>query len=107
MAALVGVTVKPAAGGYTCKVPLDIISEDGVPPEQGDSVSYQVDGTVQSVDAEDATIKIEAVNGQPVNESAADEASEDAGGPPGAPPTSSAAMRPGLAAKAAKGPPMF
>ena len=106
MAALVGVTVKPASGGgYTCKVPLDIISEDGVPPEQGDSVSYQVDGTVQSVDAEDATIKIEAVNGQPVSESAADEASEDAGA--GAPPTSSAAMRPGLAAGAAKGPPMF
>ena len=63
-------------------MPLDITSEDGVPPEQGDSVSYQVDGTVQSVDAEDATIKIEAVNGQPVSESAADEASEDAGGPP-------------------------
>jgi hypothetical protein len=86
MASLIGVSVKPAAGGgYTCRVPLDVLSEDGVPPEQGDNVSYQVDGTVQSVDEENATIKIDAVNGQPItDESASDEAAEDSGGgPPG------------------------
>jgi len=80
MAALIGVSVSPK-GGYTCKVPLDLLSEDGTPPAQGDQVSYSVDGTVQSTDAEDATVKITAVNGQPVAESPADEASEDQGPP--------------------------
>lgn len=79
---LIGVSVKPtASGGYTCRVPLDLLSEDGTPPAEGDSVSYQVDGTVTAVDAEDATIKITAVNGQPVNESASEEAGEDTGAP--------------------------
>lgn len=107
MAALIGVSVKPKAdgSGYTAKVPLDLLAEDGVPPQQGDSVSYSVDGTVQSVDAENAVIKIESVNGQPVDESSAQEATEDAGASASAPPApgSSAAMRPGLAAGAGKG----
>lgn len=108
MASLIGVSIKPksdGAGGYTCKVPLDLLAADGVPPEQGDSVSYQVDGTVQSVDAEDATVKITAVNGEPVDESAAEEASEDdtGGGPSAGPSTADmgAALR-----KGAKGQPM-
>jgi hypothetical protein len=108
MAALIGINLKKDAsgtGGYVCKVPLDLLAADGVPPSEGDSVDYSVSGTVQSVDAEDATVKIEAVNGQPVDESAATEASEDAGSaaPSAAPPGSSASMRPGLAAKAKKG----
>ena len=105
MAALIGVSIKPkAGGGYTCKVPLDLLSADGVPPEQGDSVSYQVDGQVQSVDAEDATVKITAVNGEPVSESASDETAEDQGTPSAGPSTADmgAALR-----KGAKGQPMF
>jgi hypothetical protein len=102
MAALIGVTVKPKGGGYTCRVPLDLLSEEGTPPEQGDSVSYSVDGTVQSTDAEDAVIKITAINGEPVDESASDEAAEDASGG-GGPDLS--AMRSKLAA-GAKGRPM-
>jgi hypothetical protein len=84
MAALVGISVKPtgAGGGYICKVPLDLLAQDGVPPEKGDQVSYSVDGTVQSVDAEDAVVKITSVNGQPVAESPAEETAEDQGGPP-------------------------
>jgi hypothetical protein len=84
MAALVGISVKPtgAGGGYTCRVPLDLLAQDGVPPEKGDQVSYSVDGTVQSVDAEDAVVKITSVNGQPVAESPAEETAEDQGGPP-------------------------
>ncbi len=81
--ALVGVSIKPGdggpGGGYTCKVPLDLLSESGVPPEKGDQVSYSVDGTVQSTDAEDATVKITSVNGQPVAESPAEETAEDQG----------------------------
>jgi hypothetical protein len=100
MAALIGVNVTPkaAGSGYTAKVPLDLLSEDGVPPAEGDQISCSIDATVQSVDAEDATVKITAVNGQPVDESAADEAAEDSTDP-----NSSAAMRPGLAAAAQKG----
>ena len=101
MAALIG--VKPAAdpktSGFTVQIPLDLLSEDGVPPQANDSVNFSVDGTVQSADDENATVKIEAVNGQPVDESAAQEATEDSGAPPG----SSAAMRPGLASSAAQG----
>ena len=96
------VSVKPKSdGSYTCRVPLDLLSEDGASPA-GDSVSYSVDGTVQSVDGDSADIKIESVNGQPVDESAANEATEDTGSAPPAP-GSSAAMRPGLAAGAGKG----
>jgi hypothetical protein len=102
MASLIGISVKPkAGGGYTCKVPLDLLSQDGVPPEQGDSVDYQVSGTVQSVDAEDATVKITSVNGEPVAESAADETAEDQGTTP----ESTADMGAALA-KSAKGRPM-
>ena len=85
MAALIGVVSK-GAGGYTAKIPLDLLAQDGVPPEQGDSVSFSVDATVKSVDAEDATVSIQSVNGEPVNESPADEASEDEGDTGGGPP---------------------
>ena len=57
---------KVGGGGYTCKVPLDLLAQDGVPPETGDSVSYSVEGTVQSTDADTATVKITSVNGEPV-----------------------------------------
>ena len=101
MAALIGATTipkSPKTSGFTVQIPLDLLSEDGVPPQANDSVSFSVDGTVQSADDENATVKIEAVNGQPVDESAAQEATEDAGAGAGAPPApgSSAAMRPGL-----------
>lgn len=85
MAAIIGVVSPKSGGGYTAKIPLDLLSQDGVPPEQGDSVDFSVSATVSSVDAEDATVKITAVNGEPVDESASDEASEDQGdqgGPP-------------------------
>ena len=109
MAALIG-AVKPAdpgadpkTSGFTVQIPLDLLSEDGVPPQANDAVSFSVDGTVQSADDENATVKIESVNGQPVDESTAQEATEDSGA--GAPPApgSSAAMRPGLAAGAKGG----
>ena len=105
MAALIGAVksadpgADPKTSGFTVQIPLDLLSEDGVPPQANDAVSFSVDGTVESADDENATVKIEAVNGQPVDESSAQEASEDSGAPPG----SSAAMRPGLASAAAGG----
>ena len=86
MAAIIGVVSK--GGGYTAKIPLDLLSQDGVPPEQGDSISCSIDATVKSVDAEDATVNITAVNGEPVSggddDSAGpdDEDQGDQGGPP-------------------------
>ena len=111
MAALIGAVkaadpgADPKTSGFTVQIPLDLLSEDGVPPQTNDSVSFSVDGTVQSADDENATVKIESVNGQPVDESSAQEASEDAGTGASSPPApgSSAAMRPGLAAGASKG----
>ena len=108
MAALIGATTipkSPKTSGFVVQIPLDLLSEDGVPPQTNDSVSFSVDGTVQSADDENAMVKIESVNGQPVDESSAQEASEDAGTGAGAPPApgSSAAMRPGLAAGAGGG----
>jgi hypothetical protein len=85
MAALIGVVSK-GSGGYTAKIPLDLLAQDGVPPEQGDDVSFSVEATVKSVDAEDATVSIQSVNGEPVNESPSDEAAEDQGEASGGPP---------------------
>lgn len=96
MAALIGISMKPGDGDETASatVPLDLLSEDGVPPQEGDSVSFSVDGTVKSVTGESADISIDAINGEPVKESAGQEAAEDQG-------PSSASMRPALANKAA------
>ena len=102
MAALIGISLKPKDGDETASatVPLDLLGEDGVPPEEGDDVSFSVDGTVRSVDAanETATIDITSVNGEPVKESASQEAAEDQNAPAG---PSSASMRPALAKRAA------
>lgn len=80
MAAIIAVNKVPGGGAYTCQVPLDLLSEDGVPPAQGDSVSYSVDGTVQSVSDTDATVKITAVNGSPIAGGGGDTGSSDSGG---------------------------
>lgn len=78
--ATLAIGISKGPGGYTCKVPVASLSESGVPPEQGDTVDYSVSGTVQSVSGNTATIKIDAINGEPVaeegTESAADEAAE-------------------------------
>ena len=61
----IGVSPK-AGGGSTATVPLSALEQDGVPPEEGDTVSFSVDATVQSVSGGNATLKIDAVNGEPV-----------------------------------------
>ena len=100
MAALIGAVkaadpgADPKTSGFTVQIPLDLLSEDGVPPQANDAVSFSVDGTVQSADNENATVKIESVNGQPVDESSAQEASEDSGAAAPPAPGSSASMRP-------------
>jgi hypothetical protein len=111
--AAIGITVSPKdTGTYTCKIPVNSLSEDGVPPEVGDSVDYSVKGTVKSVSGGQATVDIDSVNGEPVGEEASEspeeesteeEGQEGAGGgaPGGGPPTSGAGgITPGLPAVA-------
>jgi hypothetical protein len=90
MAALVGVKASPSSS--TATIPIDLLAQDGVPPEQGDTVNFSVDATVKSVDGDNATVSITAVNGEPVDDSSAEESTEDedqdqgAAAPPGGPP---------------------
>jgi hypothetical protein len=78
MAALIGISVKPkAAGGSTATVPLDLLSQDGVPPETGDKVSFQAEATVKSVTDTDATLSLTSINGEPVAEEAGEGPSDD------------------------------
>lgn len=59
---------KTPQGNPTATVPVDALSEDGVPPEENDKVSFSVEGTVQSVSGQNATISIDSINGEPVGE---------------------------------------
>jgi hypothetical protein len=77
MAALIGISVKPKANGSTATVPLDLLSQDGVPPEQGDKVSFQAEATVKSVTDTDATLSLTSINGEPVAEEAGEGPSDD------------------------------
>jgi hypothetical protein len=106
--AAIGITVKPSdTGTYTCKVPVNSLEEGGTPPEEGDSVDFSVKGTVQSVTGNNATVKIDSINGEPVGEEASEspeeESTEEEGeqGAGGGQPTSGAGgITPGLPAVA-------
>ena len=74
----IGISPK-AGGGYTTKVPVNSLEEDGVPPEEGDSVSFSVEGKVQSVEGNEATVSIDSINGEPVGEEASESPEEEAG----------------------------
>lgn len=92
--ATLAIGISKGPSGYTCKVPINSLSESGVPPEEGDTVQYSVEGTVQSVSGSDATVKIDSINGEPVSEEASESPQEEAteeqgegpasGGPSGA-----------------------
>jgi hypothetical protein len=84
-----GGTKSSSSGGVTVTVPLDLLSQDGVPPAQGDQVQAQIDATVKSVSGSNATLTIDAIDGQPVGQPDI----SDTGGPA---PGSSAAMKAAL-----------
>jgi len=99
----IGVSKDPATGTYSCQVPLAALSGGGVPPEEGDSVQYSVEGKVQSVSGNTATVEIDTVNGEPVGEEGSESPEEEgaepetgsgAGAGVGAPPTPVAANGP-------------
>jgi hypothetical protein len=109
--AAIGITVAPRdTGTYICKLPVNSLEEGGTPPEEGDSVDFSVKGTVQSVSGNNATVKIDSVNGEPVGEEASESPEEESteeegeqgaggGAPGGGPPTSGAGgITPGLPA---------
>jgi len=87
--------------GITVDVPVDLIAQDGVPPAQGDTVSAQIDATVQSVTDNTATLSIDAINGEPVGP----QTDNSTGGPPLGPPPGgpgASPLSPGLQAMRAK-----
>ena len=73
----IGISPK-AGGGVTTQVPVNALAEDGVPPEEGDSVSFSVEGKVQSVEGGTATVEIDSINGEPVGEEASESPEEEA-----------------------------
>lgn len=106
--ATIAIGVDRGPGEYTCRIPVNSLSESGVPPEEGDTVEYSVSGTVTSVSDGEATVKIDSVNGEPVGEEASEtpeeEAAEPGGGLAGA--GESAAQMGSRLKKAARGLPM-
>ena|SRR5215472_10887788 len=72
----IGISPK-SGGGYTADVPVNSLQEDGVPPEEGDKVSFSVDATVKSVSGGTATLDIDSINGEPVSEEAAESPEEE------------------------------
>jgi hypothetical protein len=68
-------------------VPISAISEGGVPPEEGDTVQYSVEGKVESVTGNTATVSIDTINGEPIGEES-EESPEEEGAEPetGTPP---------------------
>lgn len=88
-----GADPADSLGGVTVTVPLDLLGQDGVPPAQGDQVQAQIDATVKSVTGSQATLSIDAIDGQPVGQPNI----SDTGGPT---PGSSAAMKAALMAGA-------
>jgi len=81
--ATIAIGISKGPGGYTCKVPVNALAEDGVPPEEGDTVQYSVSGTVQSVSGGTATVSIDSINGEPVSEEASESPEEEAAEGPG------------------------
>ncbi len=96
----IGVSRKPG-GTFTSDVPLAALSEGGVPPEEGDSVSFSCEGKVQSVTGNTATVSIDSINGEPVAEEGSESPEEEGAEPEtgseqGTPPTPVAANGGGL-----------
>ena len=73
----IGVSPK-AGGGFTADVPVNALAEDGVPPEEGDQVSFSCEGKIQSVSGSSATVSIDSINGEPVGEEASESSQEEA-----------------------------
>lgn len=73
----IGISKSPG-GAANATIPINSLAEDGVPPEEGDKVSFSVDGTVKSVSGSNATVSIDSVNGEPVGEEAAESPEEEA-----------------------------
>jgi hypothetical protein len=82
--ATIAIGIAPSkGGGATASVPIDALSQEGVPPSQGDDVSFSVDGTVQSVSGNSARVKINAIDGNPVGAGAGAESETGPGEGPG------------------------
>jgi hypothetical protein len=62
-------------------VPISAISEGGVPPEEGDTVQYSVEGKVESVTGNTATVSIDTINGEPIGEESSESPEQEGAEP--------------------------
>jgi len=77
MAAIIAIGVpkeKPSAPTLT--LPVDALSTDGAEPEKGDEVEHSFKGTISAIKGDMATIRVTALDGQPVEGSPEEEATE-------------------------------
>jgi hypothetical protein len=77
MAAIIAIGVpkeKPAKP--TMSLPLDALSTDGAEPEVGDQVEHSIKGTISAIKGDMATIKLTALDGQPIEGAPEEEAGE-------------------------------
>jgi hypothetical protein len=77
MAAIIAIGVpkeKPAKP--TMSLPLDALSTDGAEPEVGDEVEHSIRGTISTIKGDMATIKLTALDGQPIEGAPEEEAGE-------------------------------
>jgi hypothetical protein len=65
---------KPATPSLT--LPLDSLSVDGTEPEVGDEIEHSIKGRVTKITGDSATIRVTALDGEPVEGSPAEEGAE-------------------------------
>jgi len=76
----------PMRGGSNSdRVPLSALAvpdegEQMAPPEPGDKVQYTVEGTVESVEGDQAVVRREAINGEPVGKDEGRRTKDETGG---------------------------
>jgi hypothetical protein len=77
MAAIIAIGVpKEKPSTPTLTLPLDALSSDGEEPTKGDEVEHSFKGTIASIKGDMATIRVTALDGQPVEGSPEEEAGE-------------------------------
>jgi len=76
MAAIIAIGVKEKPAKPTMSLPVDALSADGAEPEVGDEVEHSIKGTIASIKGDMATVNLTALDGQPIEGSPEEEASE-------------------------------
>jgi hypothetical protein len=76
MAAIIAVLGKEKPVAPIMTLPADALETDGVAPEKGDEVEHSFRGTVTKVTGDMVTVKLTALDGQPIEGAPEEEAGE-------------------------------